>query len=1299
MHFLLGLEGLPAFQTLRLADALGDVTGRRISLTIREFFMLDAEERDEQARARVNRLLHAEPMPSGGPDENIVLVVPRHGTRSAWSSKAGDILKRCGFGRASRIERGLRIKLSGVTAAELTPAAREVLHDRMTETVVDSMADLEHWFDPPPTDTLEQIELGSDPAGALAAANRAYGLALNDEEIDYLADAYCRIGRNPTDAELMMFAQANSEHCRHKIFNATWQVDGETRGNSLFGMIRSTHAATPDGVITAYDDNAAVIEGFDATLFCPAGEASSWIEQPRRLHAQIKVETHNHPTAISPDPGAATGAGGEIRDEAATGRGGRPVAGLAGFAVGDLRIPSHPMPWEHAPLPPGRIATPLDIMLEGPIGAARFNNEFGRPNLCGYFRTFSQQIDDRLWGYFKPIMLAGGMGTIAEGQTEKHALEAGYRVIVLGGPSMMIGLGGGAASSLHSGQSSEQLDYASVQRANPEMQRRAQEVIDQCWMLGADNPIASIHDVGAGGLSNAIPELLHDGGVGGRLQLRSIPTADPSMSPMAIWCNESQERYVLAVSERGLDVLEAICRRERCPMADLGPATEAHVLRVEDGDAACGDACRDACLDKRTPVDLDLDVLLGKTPSLEIRATRLETPAPDEGIAGIDLNEAVDRVLQVPAVGSKQFLITIGDRTVGGLSARDQMVGPWQVPVADCAVTLTDYRSYTGTAMAVGERTPLAVWNAPASGRMAVAEALLNLAGTPLPGRNRIKLSANWMAAARAPGQDAALRATVEAVADDFCQALELSIPVGKDSLSMQTRWEADGSEHAMTAPVSLNVTAFSPVPDVRGCITPELRRDCGETDLLLLAPPERRMGGSALAMAFGRALGAVPDVEEPRMLAALFDTVQSLVAEERLLAVHDRSDGGLLTTALEMALAGHAGVALELPDDCPPVAALFNEEAGLVVQCRAADTEPLLEALGRAGLAQWTTRIGRVVGGNQAGDGRLTVKHAGAIVLDRDLADLNRLWAATSYRMQRLRDNPDCADEEYAALADWSRPGLQPVVAFDCAAPAVTRGARPGVAVLREQGVNGQREMAMAFHMAGFETVDVHMSDLETGRRRLDEFHGLAVCGGFSFGDVLGAGRGWARSILFNEGMRDQFQRFFEDRGKFALGVCNGCQVLSSMAGIIPGTDNWPRFVHNRSRQFEARLSLVEIIESPSVMFAGMAGSRLPVATAHGEGRADFGRSADARRTPVAVRYVDAAGAPAQAYPANPNGSPDGVTGLCNADGRVTILMPHPERLLRPVNYSWAPPQWRDEWGDWSPWMRMFENARAWLD
>ncbi len=1279
MQFLLGQDGLPAFQVQRIADALGRLLARPVRLSATEFFLLDAGPLSRDAAARLHRLLHAASIDKAG--EPSLLVVPRRGTRSAWASKAADILLRCSFDQVRRIERGLWFRLDGIDAQALDSDHLDLLHDRMTESVVDDLDTLQTWFDPAPGGGLREIELGRSPLDALHTANRELGLALNDEEIRYLAEAYRGLARNPTDAELMMFAQANSEHCRHKIFNAQWRVDGQPADQSLFGMVRATHAATPDGVITAYDDNAAVMQGDTATLFRAPFQSPAWIERPATLHTQIKVETHNHPTAISPDPGAATGSGGEIRDEAATGRGGRPVAGLTGFAVGDLRIPDHAMAWEAAPLPPDRIAAPLEIMLDGPIGAARFNNEFGRPNLLGYFRTFSQRIDDRLWGYFKPIMLAGGSGTIAEGQTEKQPLQAGYRVIVLGGPSMMIGLGGGAASSLHSGQSSEQLDYASVQRANPEMQRRAQEVIDQCWTLGEANPIASIHDVGAGGLSNAIPELLHDGGVGGRLELRAIPVADDSMSPMAIWCNESQERYVLAVSEAGRDVLAEICRRERCPMADLGPATRDH--RLEVADARTG----------RAPVDLDLDVLLGKTPRLQIDAISAAPEPADEGLAGIELDEAVDRVLQVPAVGSKQFLITIGDRSVGGLSVRDQMVGPWQVPVADCAVTLTDYRHYTGTAMAVGERTPIAVWNAPASGRMAVAEALLNLAGTVVTGRNRIKLSANWMAAAGAPGQDAALRATVEAVTGDFCRTLALAIPVGKDSLSMQTRWQADGGALTMTAPVSLNVTAFAPVPDVRRSITPELVTDCGATELLLLAPPSQRMGGGALAMAFGRALGEVPDVDDPAQLAALFDTVQQLVADGRLLALHDRSDGGLITTVLEMALAGHAGVALQLPATAEPLRFLFNEEPGLVAQCRSDQAESVVSALAGAGLGDWVMRIGKV----ERGDA-LRIDRAGACLWRRSLPELNRLWAATSYRMQRLRDHPDCADEEYAALAEWDRPGLTPVVTFQ-RAPAVTGRARPQVAILREQGVNGQREMAMAFHMAGFEAVDVHMSDLEQDRRRLAGFRGLAVCGGFSFGDVLGAGRGWARSILFNESIRAQFRQFFEDPDTFALGVCNGCQVLSAMTGIIPGTAHWPRFVHNRSRQFEARLSLVEIVDSPSIMLRGMTGARLPVATAHGEGRAEFHAGADLQRAAVARRSGAAAGAPARRYPDNPNGSPEGVTGLCSEDGRVTILMPHPERLLRAVNYSWAPAHWVDEWGDWSPWMRMFENARAWVD
>jgi len=1278
MHYLLGSETTAPFRLTRIAERIAGRIGAPPCVASRELFLVDASALDATSRERLSRLLHAEFRPAKALADETLFVLPRRGTTSAWSSKAGDILARCGFDRIRRIERGLAWRIDPTAAAG--PAA-EILHDRMTEAVVSSFEELGAWFEPAEPGALAEIDLGDDPVAALAAANASLGLAMSPDEIDYLADAFGGLGRNPTDAELMMFAQANSEHCRHKIFNASWTVDDQPREASLFDLIRTTHAASPDGVLSAYDDNAAVIEGFPATLFAAPAATGGWQESPRPFHFQIKVETHNHPTAISPDPGAATGSGGEIRDEAATGRGGRPVAGLTGFAVGDLCIPGHPMPWEGAPKPPDRIADPLTIMLEGPIGAARFNNEFGRPGLCGYFRTFSQRIGGRLWGYYKPIMLAGGSGVMLDGQVRKQPLAPDDRVVVLGGPAMMIGLGGGAASSVDAGASDAGLDYASVQRANPEMQRRCQEVIDQCWLLGPDNPIASIHDVGAGGLSNAIPELLHDGGVGGRLELRAIPVADASMSPMAIWCNESQERYVLAVSPAGLKTLEVICRRERCPMADLGPATASHRLSLADRDG------------EPMPVDLDLDVLLGKPPKRHIDALTLAAPTPDEGLDDIPLDAAVDGVLQVPAVGSKQFLITIGDRTVGGLSVRDQMVGRWQVPVADHALTLIDYAEDSGCAMAVGERSPLAVHDPAASARMAVAEALTNLAGVPLRGRRRIKLSANWMAAAQADGEAAALRAGVEA-ATALCRGLALGIPVGKDSLSMQTRWEAGGDRLTMTAPLSLNVSAFAPVPDVHRAVTPALRTDLGDSVLLLAAPGEKqRLGGSALAMATRRALGAVPDVDRPRALAAVFDALQRLVGDKRLRAVHDRSDGGLFTTVLEMALAGRAGAALELPAGADPLRFLFNEEIGVVLQVGADDVDAVCAALTEAAGADSCVRIGRVTG-----DNCLAVERAGVELFRRRLPALETLWAATSHRIQRLRDDPACADEEHAARADWSNPGLNPEVRFSPRPALRADGRGPRVAILREQGVNGQREMAMAFHRAGFEAVDVHMSDLEAGRRRLKDFRGLAVCGGFSFGDVLGAGRGWARSILFNPVLRAEFAAYFADPATFALGVCNGCQVLAALAPIIPGSDGWPRFRANRSRQFEARLSQVEIVESPSIFLTGMAGSRLPVATAHGEGRAVF---ADEYRAdaPVAVRYVDGHGRPAERYPDNPNGSPGGVTGLCSADGRVTILMPHPERMLRAVNYSWAPADWRERWGDWSPWMRMFENARAWAD
>ena len=1279
MKFLLGRGGLPRFKTAALGDELGHAIGRPVRLESRDLLMLDVDAAEWSDHAdEILQVLDAEPLDAAAITPSDLFIVPRRGVVSPWASKAADILVRCHVDGVRRVERGRWLRLEGIEVAELSADARQRLYDRMTEEAVDDLATLSDWFRPLAPEPLGRVTLGEDPAAALARANAGMGLALNDDEILYLADAYAAIGRDPTDAELMMFAQANSEHCRHKIFNADWVVDGEPLDDSLFGMIRATHRTTPDGVLVAYDDNAAVLRGFDGELLNTRLDDPVWRAEPIALHIQIKVETHNHPTAISPEPGAATGSGGEIRDEAATGRGGRPVAGLTGFTVSDLRIPGAVQPWETAPAAPSRLAQALEIMIEAPIGAARYNNEFGRPNLGGYFRTFAGRIGGRLWGYHKPIMIAGGSGTIAEGQTEKKPLAEGYRVIVLGGPAMLIGLGGGAASSVHSGQSTEALDFASVQRANPEMERRCQEVIDRCWSLGADNPIASIHDVGAGGLSNAIPELLHDGGVGAELELRAIPAADRSLSPMAIWCNESQERYVLAVAEGDLDRFRALCERERCPFADLGPASAEHRLQVTDAE-------HDA-----SPVDLDLDVLLGKTPALTMDVTRAPIEVHDQGTDGLAPDAALDAVLAVPAVGSKQFLITIGDRTVGGLSARDQMVGPWQVPVADCALTLTDYRHYTGTAMAMGERTPLAVWNAPASGRMAVAEALTNLAGVALGGRRSIKLSANWMAASGAPGQDAALRETVEAVALDFCRALELAIPVGKDSLSMQTRWRDADGEQVMTAPVSLIVSAFAPVADVRRAVTPELQLDAGPCELLLLALPGMRLGGSALAQATGRALGEVPDVDSVEAFAALFDVVQQLLADDHILALHDRSDGGVLVAVLEMALAGHAGIELELAAGVDPVAALFNEEIGLVIQVRAADRARIEAALDEVGLGKALTVLGRVTG-----DDRLRVVQVGVPCIDRPLAELQQAWSATSWRIQRLRDHPDCADEEYGQLSDWSRPGLSPVVTFDAAPPAIIGGARPRVAILREQGVNGQREMAQAFHAAGFEAVDVHMSDLEHGRQALEGFRGLAVCGGFSFGDVLGAGNGWARSIRFSRRLGNAFRAFFDDPGTFTLGVCNGCQMLSALAPIIPGADHWPRFVHNRSRQFEARLSLVEIIESPSILLAGMAGSRLPVATAHGEGQATFTDPSSRDAARIAVRYVDGHGRPAERYPDNPNGSPGGITGLTSEDGRATILMPHPERLLRAVNYSWAPA----EWGEWSPWMRMFENARQWVD
>jgi phosphoribosylformylglycinamidine synthase len=1105
---------------------------------------------------------------------------------------------------------------------------------------------------------------------------------LSDDEIDYLLENYTAMQRDPTDAELMMFAQANSEHCRHKIFNADWTIDGEVLDQTLFGMIRNTYAKSPDGVLSAYHDNSAVISGPEGERFFIDPDTGVYFRRRESLPFQIKVETHNHPTAISPFPGAATGSGGEIRDEAATGRGARPKAGLSGYSVSHLDIPGKNFPWLKDFGKPGRIASSLDIMIEGPIGAAAFNNEFGRPALCGYFRTFEQKIGGTTWGYHKPIMIAGGMGSIREQHVKKLPLQPGAHIVVLGGPAMLIGLGGGAASSVGSGQGQEELDYASVQRGNPEMQRRCQEVIDACWAMGEGNPALSIHDVGAGGLSNALPELLHDGGHGGELELRRVPSADSSMSPMEIWCNESQERYVLAIEPGGLDAFEAMCRRERCPFAVLGQATEAKQLKLTDE------------LLGQVPVDMPLEVLLGKPPRMFRDVNRLAFSGDDLDTAGIDLREALQRVLRFPCVGSKSFLITIGDRTVGGLVTRDQMVGPWQVPVADAAVTLSGFSSDTGEAMAMGERTPLAVLNAPASGRMAIAEAVTNIASAAIADISRIRLSANWMAAAGEPGQDGALFDTVRAVGLDLCPELGIAIPVGKDSLSMKTVWHDETGERRMLAPVSLIVSAFAPVTDVHRSLTPQLELECGESKLLLvdLGNGRNRLGGSALAQVNGVFGREVPDLDRPEQLKNFFSAIQDLNKSGLIRAYHDRSDGGVATTLCEMAFASHCGLELKLEAAADQLLAfLFAEEPGAVIQVLAADAPAALARLAAAGLDGVVSDLGRPVSGD-----RLRIECSGQILLDQALPGLQRLWSETSHAIQRLRDNPDCADQELESVGDWVTPGMQPKLTYAAdenpAAPAIARGSRPAVAILREQGVNGHVEMAAAFDLAGFKATDVHMSDLTQGRRRLDQFAGFVACGGFSYGDVLGAGRGWAKSILFHQNLREQFSRFFADDGKFALGVCNGCQMLAALKDLIPGAGTWPEFTANRSEQFEGRFSLVRVEDSPSVFLRGMKGSIIPVATAHGEGRAKFAENAPVDDL-IALRYVDSSGGATEHYPENPNGSLAGVTGLCNADGRVTIMMPHPERTLRGVNFSWAPAQW----GDVSPWRRMFLNVRQW--
>jgi phosphoribosylformylglycinamidine synthase len=1139
-------------------------------------------------------------------------------------------------------------------------------------------------FDPQP---LRHVPLQAQGRAALVAANVELGLALSDDEIDYLVTAFGAMQRDPTDVELMMFAQANSEHCRHKIFNASWTLDGAAQTDTLFGMIRHTHACNPRGTVVAYSDNSAVMEGAPARRLYPDGQGR-YVYHDATVHTLMKVETHNHPTAISPFAGAATGSGGEIRDEGATGRGAKPKAGLTGFSVSHLRIPGFEQPWEGNDYGrPGRMASALQIMLDGPIGGAAFNNEFGRPNLCGYFRTFELEADGEHRGYHKPIMIAGGLGNIDAGQTAKVNFDSGALLVQLGGPGMRIGLGGGAASSLDAGANTEDLDFDSVQRDNPEIQRRVQEVIDRCWALGEANPILSIHDVGAGGLSNALPELAHGADRGAHIDLRQVPSEEPGMTPLQIWCNESQERYVAAVDAQALDVFRAICERERCPFAVLGTATGDGRLIVEDP------------LLGTPAVDMDLNVLLGKPPRMHRNAQRRARSTPPLDLSRIGIADAVERVLRFPAVADKTFLVTIGDRTVGGLCVRDPMVGPWQVPVADCAVTVLGFDTFVGEAYAMGERTPLALRDSRAAARMAVGEALTNIVAGGAQDLGLVKLSANWMAAAGHPGEDAALFDAVHAVGKELCPALGVSIPVGKDSLSMKVAWKAQGEERAVVSPVSLIVSAFAPVPDVRKAVTPQLRTDRGESVLLLidLGAGRNRLGGSCLAQVYGTFGSAVPDVDDPKALRAFFSTVAGLVADGLVWAYHDRSDGGLLATVVEMMFAGGCGVGLRLPalEDERMLELLFSEELGAVVQVPRSALAEVRRRLLAIGSGSIVMDIGSV---NESD--ALRIESGGAVKYECDRAELRRLWSETTYRMQLLRDHPDCAREEYARMTDASDPGLGASCTFDpaedVAAPFIARGARPQVAILREQGVNGQVEMAAAFDRAGFDAIDVHMSDIIAGRIGLKAFRGLAACGGFSYGDVLGAGEGWAKSILFNPRARAEFEAFFARNDVFALGVCNGCQMMSNLHAIIPGAEAWPHFVRNRSEQFEARLVQVEVVQSPSILFRDMVGSRLPIVVSHGEGYAEFGGSDQlaGARDLVAMRYVDHRGGVATSYPLNPNGSPEGITGLTTPDGRVTIMMPHPERCYRSVQFSWHP----DDWPEDSPWARMFRNARVWV-
>ena len=1222
----------------------------------------------------------------------LILVAPRPGTISPWSSKATDIAHNCGLKTVVRLERGTAyyIEASAPLSPQQLSLVGELLSDRMVESVFEELSQASALFSHDLPTPLSLVDVVSGGQTALKTANVSLGLALADDEIDYLVANFIDLQRNPSDAELMMFAQANSEHCRHKIFNASWTVDGVDQQHSLFDMIRNTNSVNGDNVLSAYSDNAAVVVGTSGGRFYPDPVTRNYGYSQEPVHLLMKVETHNHPTAIAPYAGAGTGSGGEIRDEGAVGRGSKPKVGLVGFTVSNLQIPGFVQPWEQDYGKPDRIVSALDIMVEGPVGGAAFNNEFGRPNICGYFRTFEVDFAGERRGYHKPIMIAGGYGNIREDHVDKPEFEPGAQLIVLGGPAMLIGLGGGAASSMTTGTSSADLDFASVQRQNPEIERRCQEVIDSCWQLGDVNPIAFIHDVGAGGLSNALPELVKDGGTGGRFDLRSVPNAEPGMSPVEIWCNEAQERYVLAVMPDDLERFTAICERERCPYAVVGEATEQKNITVVDEHFG------------NNPVDLPMSVLFGKTPKMHRHATRQEMQYDEFSTQGIDLTEAVFRVLRHPTVASKGFLITIGDRSVGGMVARDQMVGPWQVPVADCAVTTVTYDSNAGEAMAMGERTPLALVNGPASGRMAIGEALTNISAARIGSIKDVKLSANWMCAAGSPGEDEKLYRTVEAVGMDLCPKLGITIPVGKDSMSMRTAWQSDGQDKSVTSPLSLIITAFSPVLDVRKTLTPQLRTDCGDTALLLIDVNKgaERLGGSVLAQVYSEFGCSIPDVDDSNALLGFFNAMQSSIEDDDILAYHDRSDGGLLATLAEMSFAGHVGITVDINrgihgSKSTAFSALFNEELGAVIQVRADRVSAMVKRFSHAGV-----NIVELGGLNSADT--VDINYHGESIFHDSRANLQSAWSETSFQVASLRDNADCVRQEFERLQVADQ-GLSANLTFDpsddISAPYIATGVKPKVAIVREQGVNSHLEMGAAFDRAGFTAVDVHMSDLLAGRAVLSDYTGMVACGGFSYGDVLGAGEGWAKTVLFNNQLRDQFEGFFQREDTFSLGVCNGCQMLSNLKSLIPGADLWPRFVRNLSEQFEARFSLVRIEQSNSIMLSGMQGSVMPIAVSHGEGRVEFSSPNELaklnRSNQVTLRFLENNLQVASLYPANPNGSPEGISGVTSADGRVTLMMPHPERVFRTVLNSWHP----QDWGEDSGWMRIFRNARQFVD